>query len=77
MVLTRAMGLVAGGILVGLGLAWISSSVLEGFVFGISARDPLSYALVPAGFVIVGLLAGWLPARRATRVSPVEVMREE
>jgi ABC-type antimicrobial peptide transport system permease subunit len=68
---------VAGGIIVGLGLAWIASSVLKGFVFGVSARDPMSYVLVPVGFLLVGLLAGWLPARRATRVSPVEVMREE
>jgi putative ABC transport system permease protein len=77
MVLTRALGLVAGGIAIGLGLAWLAASVLQGFVFGVSPRDPLSYVLVPTGFAIIGLLAGWLPARRATRVSPVEVMREE
>jgi len=77
MVLVRAMGLVVGGVVAGLGLAWVASSVLKSFVFGVSVRDPLSYVLVPAGFMIVGVLAGWLPARRATRVSPVEVMREE
>jgi ABC-type antimicrobial peptide transport system permease subunit len=77
MVLRRAAGLVAAGVIVGLGLAWIASSTLKRFVFGVSVRDPLSYVLVPLGFVLVGLLAGWLPARRATRVSPVEVMRQE
>jgi ABC-type antimicrobial peptide transport system permease subunit len=77
MVLSRAARLVMAGVIAGLGLAWIAGSVLKGFVFGVSVRDPLSYVLVPVGFVLVGLLAGWLPARRATRVSPVEVMRQE
>jgi putative ABC transport system permease protein len=40
-------------------------------------RDPLSFAAVPLLFAAVGFLASYLPARRATRVSPTEVMREE
>jgi len=46
-------------------------------VFGVSVRDPLTYGLVPLLFAAVGVLASYVPARRATRVSPTEVMRDE
>ena len=64
-------------LLIGFMLAWLAASVLAGFVYGVSVRDPLTYALVPLLFATVGLAAGYLPARRATRVSPTEVMRQE
>jgi predicted permease len=77
MVLGEAARLLAGGVVAGLVIAWLGASVLKGFVFGVSVRDPLSYLAVPMLFAAVGLAAGYLPARRATRVSPTEVMREE
>ena len=40
-------------------------------------RDPFTYLMVPLLFVAVGFVASYLPARRATLVSPTEVMREE
>jgi predicted permease len=77
MVLREAARLLAGGVAAGLLIAWLGASVLKGFVFGVSVRDPLSYLAVPALFAAVGVAAAYLPARRATRVSPTEVMREE
>jgi ABC-type antimicrobial peptide transport system permease subunit len=77
MVLREAARLLAGGVIAGLGIAWLAASVLKGFVYGVSVRDPLTYALVPVLFAAVGVAASYLPARRATRVSPTEVMREE
>jgi ABC-type antimicrobial peptide transport system permease subunit len=77
MVLGEAARLLAGGVAAGLLIAWLGASVLKGFVFGVSVRDPLTYLAVPVLFAAVGLAAGYFPARRATRVSPTEVMREE
>jgi len=77
MVLREAARLLAGGMVVGLLVAWLGASVLQGFVYGVSVRDPLTYAMVPLLFAAVGFAASYLPARRATRVSPTEVMREE
>jgi len=77
MVLRQAARLLAGGVIAGLGAAWLGASVLEGFVYGVSVRDPFTYLMVPLLFAAVGFVAGYLPARRATRVSPTEVMRAE
>ena len=77
MVMRQAARLLAGGLVVGLVVAWLGASVLKGFVYGVSVRDPLTYAMVPLLFALVGFGASYLPARRATRVSPTEVMREE
>ena len=77
LVLGEAARLLIGGVLAGLGAAWLATSLLKGFVFGVSVRDPLTFLAVPVLFALVGGLASYLPARRAVRVSPVEVMREE
>jgi ABC-type antimicrobial peptide transport system permease subunit len=64
LVARQAASLVAAGVLAGLLAAWVGASVLEGFVFGVSVRDPLSYAAAPVIFAAVGFLASYLPARR-------------
>jgi predicted permease len=61
------------GSLAALGLARLISSLL----FQVSASDPLTYASVCSALLIATLLASYLPARRATRVEPVEVLRTE
>jgi ABC-type antimicrobial peptide transport system permease subunit len=77
LVLGQAARLLVIGLVAGSAIAWLAASALRGFVFGVSARDPLSYGGVALLFLLVGALAGWLPARRAMRVSPAEVLREE
>ncbi len=77
MVLREGARLVVGGVAAGLLVAWLAASVLKGFVFGVGVRDPLTYAAVPLLFAAVGIAASYFPARRATRVSPTEVMRDE
>jgi putative ABC transport system permease protein len=61
------------GILGCAGVSWVLSSML----FGISALDPIAFVFVPAFLVGIALLASYIPARRATAVSPVVALRYE
>ena len=63
----------AVGLLGCLGLGRLMSSQLH----GVSSYDPLSLVIVSVLLATIGLLASWLPARRATRVNPVEALRAE
>ena len=63
--------------LVGLALAFSLTRVLRGLLYEVEPLDPLSLFGAAAVLVAAALLATWLPARRATRVDPVEVLRAE
>jgi len=71
------MRLVAAGVVVGLALAAAAARLLESFLFGVSTWDPVTFVAVPALLLATGALAAYLPARRATRVDPVVVLRAE
>lgn len=73
----EACGLVLVGSVLGVALAVAGGGVLEGFVFGIGPRDPTVLAGAPLLLLVVGLLAAWVPARRASTVAPAEVLRQE
>ncbi len=77
MVLGRGLGLTAIGAVAGIVAAVAASRVLASLLFGVSATDPLTFALVVFVLMAVAAVATWLPARRATRVDPVEVLRAE
>jgi ABC-type lipoprotein release transport system permease subunit len=64
---------VAAGILLTVSLA----PAVEGMLFGVRARDPLAFATVGALLVTVSLAASYVPARRASRVDPMSILREE
>jgi len=69
--------LIAGGVLIGAALAILLSRVLRSFLFEVQPNDPATFLVVGALFVGVGLLACWMPVRRAARVDPLEALRYE
>ena len=69
--------LISGGVLVGVVLALVLSRVLRSFLFEVQPGDPVILASVGLFFVGVGLLACWIPVRRARKVDPLEALRYE
>jgi ABC-type antimicrobial peptide transport system permease subunit len=74
-VLREGLALAAGGIVVGLAVALFAARVLGSLLYGVSAFDPLTFALVPVILATVALLATWAPAYRAASVNPVQTLR--
>jgi putative ABC transport system permease protein len=77
MVVLQGMRLVLTGVGIGMAAAVALSRILAGFLFGVQARDPLVFLLVPVVLIGVGFLAVWLPARRASLVDPINALRHE
>ena len=76
-VLGRAFRIVAAGLVVGLAGAAAVTRVLQRFLFGVTPTDPIAFTLVTLLLMTVGLMAAWLPARRATRIDPCAALRAE
>lgn len=68
---------IAVGLAVGLPAAWVATRFLESLLFEVSPADPLAFAGGTALLLLAGVAAAWLPARRATRLEPVEALRAE
>jgi len=77
MVLRQSGTPVIAGVIAGLGLAAALTPLLSGMLFGVRPSDPLTYVLIAFVLGAVGLLACYLPARRATRVDPMIALRCE
>jgi putative ABC transport system permease protein len=77
LVLGQGGRLVGAGLLVGLATALATARVLQSLLYATSPHDPLVLAAIAALFSAVALLACWLPARRATRINPMEALRAE
>jgi putative ABC transport system permease protein len=73
--LTLTMAGIAIGLVAALAMSWLMASMLAGFLYKISARDVTTFVLAPVAFLVIALLASYLPARRATQVDPNEALR--
>ncbi|HXW07369.1 MAG TPA: ABC transporter permease [Vicinamibacterales bacterium] len=77
LVLRQAIWLVAGGTVVGLGLAALLSTLLGSFLVGLKPIDPFAFGVSLAVVVGVMVFSSWTPARRAASMDPVEALRAE
>jgi predicted permease len=77
LILGRTFKLAALGIVAGLIAAFFLSRFLSSILFGITTHDVITFVAVPLCLIAIALLAGYLPARRATRVDPVSSLRYE
>jgi putative ABC transport system permease protein len=76
--MARQGGMVTlAGATVGLAGALAGTQVIESLLFGVTARDPGVFIVTTAAIAVVALVACWLPARRAARLSPLEALRTE
>ena len=76
MVVAGALKLTALGLALGLIAAAMAARLVETFLFGVSAADPVTYAATIAVFLAITIVASDLPARAATRVDPLTVLRD-
>jgi len=77
MVVAQGMRLAVVGVVVGMASALALTRYLASVLYGVEAKDPLVFFAAPALLTLVALLAAWIPARRASRVDPIEALRYE
>jgi predicted permease len=77
MVVWQGMRLAILGVVIGVLASFALVRFISSFLYGITARDPLVFAGVPALLTLVALLAVWIPAQRASRVDPIIALRYE
>jgi putative ABC transport system permease protein len=77
LVVGHGVALTGAGLVVGIAGSWAATRALKNLLYGVSATDPLTFAAVAALLTSIALAACWIPARRAARLDPVVVLREE
>ncbi len=77
MVVLRGVSLSAAGLALGLSAAWLLAGAMSKILYGVAATDPGTYAAVALLLCAIAAAASWIPARRAVRIDPIVVLREE
>jgi predicted permease len=77
MILSEVSFVVLAGILIGLPVSWATAKLLNHQLYGLSPHDPLTILISSLAILAITLLAGYLPARRASKVNPMAALRYE
>jgi predicted permease len=76
-IIGETLRLAAIGVVIGAGASWLVARGASSLLFGVTARDPQTFVGMVAGLTTVALVAGYLPARRASRIDPMVALRAE
>jgi len=76
LVLQRVAILVGAGMIAGTLASWLLSRFVATLLYGLQPRDPVTLAAAAIILISIGTVAGWIPARRASRIDPARVLRE-
>lgn len=77
LIIRQGMWLAAIGSLIGLALALTGAHLLNSFLYGVSASDPITFTGIAVMLLTIAFLACWVPARRASRVDPMIALRAQ
>jgi predicted permease len=77
MIMREGSIMLFSGVIIGLLLAMAAAKILSGILYGVHALDPIAFTVAALVMTTAALIATWLPARRATRVNPVQALRSE
>jgi putative ABC transport system permease protein len=77
LILRNASVLVIWGVGLGLACTWIATRLLKSFLFGVGQHDPFTVVTVSVLLVVCGLMAAFVPARRAASIDPMQALRME
>ncbi len=77
MVEREVLVLAAAGLAIGVPVAYSAARLVESFLFGMKARDVTTLVAAPVALLLAAAAAGWVPARRASRVEPMRALRED
>jgi ABC-type antimicrobial peptide transport system permease subunit len=76
-IILQTLGLAAIGMLVGSVVSWILARALSGLLYGVTPTDPVTFLGMLIVLTAVAALAGYLPARRASRIDPMVALRAD
>jgi ABC-type antimicrobial peptide transport system permease subunit len=76
LIFRRVGVLIAAGLALGLAGSWWAARFVAPLLFQVEARDPITFSGTAAVLALVGMVAAWVPARRAARLDPAMVLRE-
>jgi ABC-type antimicrobial peptide transport system permease subunit len=77
MILREGFAMVAAGLALGLLLAFGIGKIVSNILFDVSSTDPFAFTIAPIVLMTAALVATWIPARRATKISPMAALRTE
>ena len=76
LVLQRVAILVGVGVIAGTIASWLLARFVATLLYGLQPRDPVTLGAATVVLILIGALAGWIPARRASHIDPARVLRE-